>query len=37
VVWLGLEKEEDNKKDERGKFIKMDVYAQYCRYTANME
>jgi hypothetical protein len=21
------------KKDERVKFIKMDVYAQYCRYT----
>ena len=21
------------KKDERGKIIKMDVYAQYCRYT----
>ena len=37
VAGLGLEKEEDNKKDERGKFIKMDVYAQYCRYTAKME
>lgn len=26
-------KEEGNKKDDRGKFIKMEVYAKYCRYT----
>ena len=26
-------KERGDKKDERDKFIKMDVYAKYCRYT----
>jgi hypothetical protein len=35
---LSLKKEGgDKKKDEWGKFIKMDVYAQYCRYIAKME
>ena len=29
----GLKKKGTIKKDERGKFIKMDVYAKYCRYT----
>ena len=28
-----LKKEGGDKKDEKGKLIKMDVYAQYCRYT----
>jgi hypothetical protein len=33
----GLKKEGSNKKDERDKFIKREVYVQNCRYTAKME